>query len=423
MGRTVATLGLWRGTALMVNIAVGAGILTLPGLAKAIAGPFAVLSWLISALIALPMVYLLIMNGQRYQEAGGIAAFVSRYFDHTGFLMTSFLFLGAVTFGLPSIALIGGHYLAVSLGGSAHGFALGLIGLAFTVQIGRVARSASINLVISITIMLVIACMIVIGFIIAPDERPAIELATVWQNRHTILAPVLLLFFAFTGWEVAAGLVKEFVHPKRDFPAAMLISFLLVCVIYFLLALVIHIHPIADHAITPFAKIMEYAIGDAGSTLLGVLAGLIILANLIGAIWAVSRLVVALAEQKIVPNRLARQNQGTPHLALIVVAIVLGCMVVLDWVGLLDLALMIQVAGQNFMLIFVLLAMGQLSAPFRPEKRAVAAAIKPVEYAAAGLVLIAASLLIYHSGQFLIWPGLLILAAIICHWRLHRTTP
>jgi amino acid transporter len=49
------SLGVYRGTALMLNIVIGAGLLTLPGLAVKVAGGNALWAWGLCALAALPL--------------------------------------------------------------------------------------------------------------------------------------------------------------------------------------------------------------------------------------------------------------------------------------------------------------------------------------------------------------------------------
>src|SRR5947209_4643472 len=125
--RLTKSLGLFRGTALMMNIVIGAGLLTLPGLAIKIAGANAFAAWVLCAASAFPLLAVFIVLGSRYPQAGGISAYAQRAFGRFGGLAASLLFLGAVIFGLPSIALTGGHYLSAIFGGTPHLFALGLL--------------------------------------------------------------------------------------------------------------------------------------------------------------------------------------------------------------------------------------------------------------------------------------------------------
>ena len=50
------------------------------------------------------------MLAAKFRHAGGIAHLVEQAFGRTASIVASFIFLGAVLLGLPSIALTGGYY-------------------------------------------------------------------------------------------------------------------------------------------------------------------------------------------------------------------------------------------------------------------------------------------------------------------------
>ena len=127
LGRTLTAT---RGTAILLNIVVGAGLLTLPGLAQKVAGPQAPIAWAICAIAATPLLFVFVLLGRRHPDAGGIAAYAEKAFGPAAQRVAAFLLLGAVAFGLPSIALVGGHYMAQVLPGSVSLYALALVALA-----------------------------------------------------------------------------------------------------------------------------------------------------------------------------------------------------------------------------------------------------------------------------------------------------
>jgi len=57
------TLTVLRGTGLMMNIVVGAGLLALPGLTVAVAGDQALWAWLVCAMASLPLLLVIIGIG------------------------------------------------------------------------------------------------------------------------------------------------------------------------------------------------------------------------------------------------------------------------------------------------------------------------------------------------------------------------
>ena len=57
------------------------------------------------ARITIPLLSVFIIMGRRFPNAGGIAHFSEMAFGPLAYIITSFIFLGAVAFGLPAIAL------------------------------------------------------------------------------------------------------------------------------------------------------------------------------------------------------------------------------------------------------------------------------------------------------------------------------
>ena len=236
------SLGVFRGAALMLSIVIGAGLLTLPGIAIRSAGDHAFLAWIVCALAALPLLGVFIVLGGRYPEAGGISAYARRAFGPFGARTAAALFLGAVVFGLPSIALTGGHYLATLSGGSAHAYALILLVAAVVPHLlPREGASRAISWIAS-TVLVAIILFLIAGAAGLQPQAPGAGVlpAGGWSSLDLALlaAPFMMLFFAFTGWEVGAGIAEEFKNPQRDYPLAMILSFGLATALYLALSLI-----------------------------------------------------------------------------------------------------------------------------------------------------------------------------------------
>lgn len=108
-----------------------------------------------------------------------------------------------------------------------------------------------------------------------------------------------LAFFSYTGWKLFAALSEEMRKPRRDFPLAVVISFVAVSLLYLGAALAVQSMVAVDDPRlirAPFLPVVEALVdGAAGRAALGGLVALIIVANLVGAVWAASRLVFDMA--------------------------------------------------------------------------------------------------------------------------------
>ena len=126
----------------------------LPGLAVLQLGNQAILVWLLCALAALPLLIAFTLLAGRTPHAGGMAKVASLSLGDFGLVLTTLLFLGAVLFGLPSIALTGGFYLQALIGGSAYLYAALLLLLAVGVNLLSVDWTSRINAAIASLVLL-----------------------------------------------------------------------------------------------------------------------------------------------------------------------------------------------------------------------------------------------------------------------------
>jgi amino acid efflux transporter len=348
------TLSVWRGTALLVNIVLGAGLLVLPGLALERVGSLALSAWLICALVTLPLLAVFVVLGQRYPDAGGIAHFASRAFGRYAYVSASLLFLGAVLLGLPAIALTGGYYASAAFGGNAHVYALGILLLAFLLDICSVEFAGRLNQGLSWALVIFISGIAITSLAAIRQEPPAYILTFPHSLAdYQIIAVIFpMIFFAFTGWEVGASLTAEFKNPQRDFPLAMFFSFLIATVIYAVMAYVAQRADLHGNFKAPFSSILDDHFGPGGGLIVSITAITLIYANLSSALWGISRMIFSLSNERLLPPVFGRLTRGQPIVAIVSLTGVLGLVVCLDWLRWLDIATSLKLAGQNFFILY-----------------------------------------------------------------------
>jgi amino acid efflux transporter len=394
------SLTVFRGTGVLLNIVIGAGLLTLPGLAVKLAGDNALYAWALCATASAPLVGAFILLGRQIPDAGGVAAYSQRAFGDFGRQFAAFLLLGAVSLGLPSIALTGGYYLAGIISGPPTGFALILLVLAVIPHVTGAERAARVLAFLASLVLLAVLLFLAIGLLsLTGHDMPAQLPALQWQAA---IKPFMLLFFAFTGWEIGAGIGEEFINPKRDFPRAMVLSFGLVTGLYLAIAYVASRVDLSGHYEAPFLVFVAPVFGGYGATIVGSVAALIVLANLSGAIWGVSRLVFSLGRDGILPASLALTRGGQPVHAVIATTVLLSVILMAYGCDILNLETMIELAGQNFLTLYAIaaLALFRLSQPVS------------VKITAIGVLAIAILLLIFQGAK-LLYPLAALLVTIL----------
>jgi amino acid transporter len=140
----------------------------------------------------------------------------------------------------------------------------------------------------------------------------------------TWLEAILLLVFAYGGFEAALLPVGEVRNPRRDAPLALFTALGLCALIYTLVQVVV-LAMLADPAATdrPLATAAQVFLGPVGAGLLAAGALVSVYGYLAGAMVNVPRLIYAMAAEGDLPPRLAAVHPRfrTPHVSIAVFAV------------------------------------------------------------------------------------------------------
>lgn len=409
MTELAKTLTVWRGTAVMLNIVLGAGLLSLPGVSVGVTGDWALVVWAACALAAMPLLLVFGLIGRRLPASDGLSAVAKAAFGRFGYIVATLLFLGAVVLGLPAIALTGGHYLAIWLGGSAYFYAamLLLAGLSLNMLSPRIA--GAINAAIASVLVLVFIAVAIAALSIT---RPSLETLAVMPvtpfDPSLFAAGFVMVFFAFTGWEVGSTLSGEFRNPRRDYPLAVGLSFLVAVILYAMLVGAVFGAELDGHYEAAFAYLFDTAFGVAGAGIVAAVATVMITANLGGAVWAVSRMVYASASGGLLPRALGRLSAGgTPVRAVIVTVAMLLLVLLASFAGFIDLATMLGLAGQNFLLLYGVAAAALIKSTTAARER----------WLGWFCIALIGTVAVAHGVQGMAWPVFLLLVSLAIYLR------
>lgn len=358
------SLSISGAVALAFGIVVGAGLLSLPGMAYAEVKGAAIYAWAIDALAVVPLLAVFSYLGSRYPSAGGIAGFIHTSHGRRAGHAVEILLMGTFGLGIPAIASIGGHYLAyaLSLGQNASmGFALGILILCGLVNMRGASLSSGFQQIITYGLILCLGAIALAGLIYGITGHGDADATGVAPSGSMMKAiPVLgLVFFAYTGWEMLSFTTEEFRNPKRDYPIAVAISFVLIIGMYLALALAVQLslspeHPGVENATV--AALTTAMIGPIGGRLIAFLGFIAILANVNGALWAASRLVFSSARAGLLPPQFARvsKSQGHPSKAVAVTTVAFCLVLLITYTTPIETKSLLHIAGQNFFILYLL---------------------------------------------------------------------
>ena len=225
-------IGLGQGVALYVSAVVGAGVLVLPGQTAGLAGPASLVAWAFSCLLGVLLAATFAVLASRRPDAGGVATFATEAFGSSVGGVTGWWYLVAGSVGQTVVPLTGGYYLADALGVDPHWaylVAAGILTVALCVNLAGIRVSAGTQVALATAVAAILSAAALTG-ITHPVAHPFIPFAP--HGLGGIGEAVVVLFFAFAGWEAVAHLAAEFRDPERDLPRATAITVGLVSVLY-----------------------------------------------------------------------------------------------------------------------------------------------------------------------------------------------
>lgn len=316
-------IGLAQGIALYVCAILGAGVLVLPGQAASLAGPASLVAWGFSALLGLPLAFTFAALAARFPDAGGVASFAARAFGApTGGVVGWWYFI-AGSVGQTIVPLTAGYYVAAALRVSQRWAPL-IAALVLAVAV--VANLAGLQLGARVQTALAVGVAAILIAVIA------VALPQVQLDNFTPFAPhgvsgigqaVVVLFFAFAGWEAVTHLSAEFSDAPRTLPRATLVTILIVTVLYLGVAFAV----VGTGSYGPrgldrvsLGVVIEHGLGLSAVGAVAVAGVVICLGTTNAFVAAVSRLGYALARDGWAPALLTRRSRdGTPLYAVLAV--------------------------------------------------------------------------------------------------------
>jgi amino acid transporter len=318
----------WDLVAVTINGIIGAGIFGLPSKTYALIGTYSLIAFVVCALIVTLIILCFAEVGSRFEETGGPYLYARKAFGETvafevGWLiwlaritafaancnlMVSYLgfFRPAANDALPRATIIVVVVICLA--------ALNIFGV-------RQAAIASNLFTVGKLIPMII--FIAAGLFFLNPKAFAFGPA---PSAGAFSQSVLLLIYAFTGFEMAAIPAGEIKNPQKYLPRALLIAIGVVAVIYIFIQIVcIGTLPELAKSTKPLADAGQQFLGTTGGALISAGAIISILGNLNILVLSGSRVPFAIAEQKQLPAFLARVHQrfSTPHLAIMVTAAVM----------------------------------------------------------------------------------------------------
>jgi amino acid efflux transporter len=344
--------------ALYVSSVLGPGILVLPGLAAAVAGPGSLIAWALLGVASLAFAITFASLSVRRPEAGGLYGFAKEAFGARVAAVTGWLFALWAWVGAPAVALIAASYVGYAFGlARPVAFLIGfaVLTLAFVVNLRGIVASNRVQLTVIAAIVGLLAVVLVVasGRIDPTNYRPLLP--------HGVLSvgtAAALIFWSYLGYENVSNVAEEFEDPQRDLRRAVWISVGLIGALYFALAFVtVGTNAyLAGGGTAPFASILGDTFGAYGAAGAAVFALVIVFAVVNAYMTGMSRVFYATARDGGFPSAVAHLHPRTavPDRALLMMFAGAGGTLVVYYLASVTLSTAILVAGGAALLVYII---------------------------------------------------------------------
>jgi amino acid transporter len=295
LNRDISQLGF---AAIALNGVIGAGIFALPAVAAAKSGSFSPWLFLVCALLIMTVVLSFARAASFFRDTGGPIQYAGTAFGPFAGFQTGWLtYIGRLSALGANISLMvtyAGWFWVPLESGPIHqlGVALIFVILALSNVVG-VRQSMSVVFLFSALKLLPLLLLMLIGM---AHARPEILLQVELPVTGSLGETILVLLYAFVGFESAVVPAGEARNPRRDIPRAITITVLTITGIYFLIQLIsVSLMPDLASSKTPLADVAEILMGGAGAALLTLGAVLSIGGNCSASMLSAPRMTYALA--------------------------------------------------------------------------------------------------------------------------------
>ena len=312
-------------TLAIVNGVIGAGIFALPAIVSIGLGAFGVFGYIFCSLMLAAIMLCYAEIGSRVTTSGGSYAYVEAAFGNfPGYVVNWLYFFGWSILSSAALMNIIADSLAVIFPAFANPllravFFFILTGFMILLNVRGAKQGIGIVKLITVIKLLPLIGIIIFGFSYVKSTNLH------WEHVPSIKKfgdTVLILFFAFAGFETALGNSGEFKNPKHTVPLSILLGGIIVLIVYMLLQTVVqgvlgaNMNAFKD---APLAAVADKIIGPVGATILLITAAISCFGNVTADILATPRSLFAGANDGMFPKFLGKVHSefATPYLAVV----------------------------------------------------------------------------------------------------------
>jgi APA family basic amino acid/polyamine antiporter len=334
--RLVRAIGRWSLAALVLNSIIGSGIFGLPSLIAGLVGWWAPVAYLVAALGMGAIMACFAEVASQFAEAGGPYLYARETFGRFAGIQVGWLAwlvrLTSAAANANIFVLYVGEFWKPAVDRIPRMIILTIfLGVPVIINIRGVSGGANLSNMFAIAKLLPIAVFVGAGLVFVAahglpvSTMPSTVPAAKWMEA------ILLLVFAFGGFEGGLLSAGEVHDPRRAVPFALFVSLAVTCVVYALVQIVTQAAlPAAAMSPRPLADAARVFLGGWGARFISMGALVSIYGYLSSQMLNAPRLSFALAEGGDFPSFFAKVHPTfrTPWVSILIYALIAWCLAV-----------------------------------------------------------------------------------------------
>jgi APA family basic amino acid/polyamine antiporter len=326
--KLVRGLGRWDFTAIVINGIIGAGIFGLPGKVYAQIGSYSLIAFVLCAFIVGLIVLCYSEVASRFSATGGSYLYAREAFGPAVGFEVGWLFwiVRVATFAANCNLLV--TYLGFFIPGANEGvmrigFVCLVLGIITAVNLWGIRESAAMTNIFTFGKLLPLLVFAVVGMFFVNGANFTFDAV---PQYSAFSSAVLLLIYAFVGFEGSVAMAGETKEPAKTIPFGLIAGIILVTIIYISVQIVsIGTLPGLATSERPIADASVVFLGPFGAAFISIGVVISIFGNLNAGVLAATRTLFGMSEQRDLPAVFDRTHPKfkTPYVSILVTAAVM----------------------------------------------------------------------------------------------------
>ncbi len=325
----VRAIGRWSLAALIVNCIIGSGVFGLPSVLAGLLGQASTLAVILGAVAMAVIMACFSEVSSRFAQTGGPYLYAQEAFGRFMGIQVAWLVWFVRLASCAANANLFVIYLGEFWPSATHSITkivvlTLLIGILAAINLRGVRAGTHVSSAFTAGKLASLGAVAIAGAFYLASGHHGASLASIRPAPASWGRAIVLLIFAYGGFEAALISAGEAKDPRRDMPFGLFAALITCTIIYGVIQwVVVGILPDPGHSERPLADVARIVLGQSGASVIAMGALLSVYGYMSGNILATPRITFALAERGDFPSffALVHPRYHTPYFSILVFAV------------------------------------------------------------------------------------------------------